>query len=333
MEFLVILFVMTPYYDAVISWMKKRHNWQIEKEWIVYCPGVVPALNMLIQALTGPGDKVLIQQPVYYYFMKSIINNKRKIINNELILHHNLYQINFEDLEKKAADPKCKLMFLCSPHNPVGRIWSKVDLEKIVKICEKNQITLISDEIHHDLILQNKHYPIAALSEWASENTITCTAPSKTFNLAGLQVSNIIVKNPLLKRKVLKTLQANGILGPNAFAHSALVAAYNDCENWLDHLLLYIKSNYHYLKSYLNEKLPAVTVHDLEATYLVWIDFEKISDNEDAINQLLIEKARIGLDKGSLFGEKYKTFQRINIACPRSTLEQALLQITGSFKN
>ncbi len=317
---------MPSYYDATINWIHKRHGWKIEKEWIIFTPGIVPAINMLVQTFTEPGDSVLLQKPVYYPFMRSVKKNERVILNNPLVLDNSTYYMDFADLEKKAKDPRAKLLILCSPHNPVGRVWIEDELTQLGNICVENDVLVISDEIHFDLTLNgNRHIPFASLSNDFLMNSITCTAPSKTFNLAGLHTSNIIIANPDFRKKFNDTLERNGIHSPNVFGSVAIEAAYQHGEEWLAQVLIYIEENLEFLKDFIKEKLPQIKVIEPEATYLVWLDFRELDMDKKALKQFMLHKAKVAFDDGYIFGSpEGDGFERINIACPRATLKEGL---------
>jgi cystathionine beta-lyase len=324
---------MEPYYEATINWIRKQHDWTVEKEWVVFSPGVIPALNMLVQALTLPGEKVIVQKPVYYPFMQAIENNKRTVINNPLKFINRRYEMNFCDLEEKALDPLAKLLILCSPHNPVGRVWTRDELSRLGRICTQNNIIIIADEIHSDLVLKGScHTPFASMSEDFLTRSVTCTAPSKTFNLAGLHVSNIIIPDPKIREKFTFSLKCNGIMGPSVFGATALVAAYSHGKEWLQQVLEYIQDNLEFLKSFIKQHLPLVEVIEPEATYLVWLDFRGLALKQDEIKRIILNEAKVALDPGHIFGREGRGFQRINIACPRSVLEQGLLRIEKALK-
>lgn len=321
------------YKNAIKDWLEKRHGWEINAEWVTYSPGVVPAINMLIKALTKPKDKVLIQGPVYYPFFEAIEQNNRKIVNNELILDNGKYRMDFDDLANKASDKDTKLLILCSPHNPVGRVWSEKELKKLGEICMENDVLVISDEIHSDLIYSgNEFTPFASISEKFSKNSITCVAPSKTFNLAGLQASGIIIENEDLRDKFLNTMESNGLSLPNIFGQEALISAYNKGEEWLEELLDYLESNLNYLNDFVEEKLPEIDVIQPEGTYLVWIDFRKLKMEADELEKFMLEEAKLWLDEGYIFGENGAGFERIVIACPREYLEEGLSRIEKAVK-
>ena len=320
------------YFDAVINWFKRRHNFHIEKEWILFTTGVVPALSAVIKALTSPGDKVIVQTPVYNCFFSSIRNDQCEMVANELIYKNGTYSINFEDLENKASDPDAKLLLLCNPHNPVGRVWSREELEKIGDICLRNNVIVVSDEIHCDLVYSgHTHIPFASISDRFGENTVTCTAPSKTFNLAGIQVANIIAADKEILKKIDKALNINEVCEINAFAVEALIAAYNEGEEWLEDLKKYLSGNYNYLKDFFKQHLPNLKVLPLEATYLVWVDCSALKISSEEIAKILLEKEKLWINEGTIYGAAGEGFIRLNIACPRETLTQGLERIKNKF--
>ncbi len=325
---------MPSYYNAMINWINKRHGWKTEKDWIIFTPGIVPALNMFVQTFTEPGDSIILQMPVYYPFMRSVKKNERHILNNPLVLDNDRYHMDFADLEEKAKDPRAKLLILCSPHNPVGRVWTEDELTQLGDICAKNDVLVISDEIHFDLMLNgNRHIPFASISNEFLMNSITCTAPSKTFNLAGLQTSNIIIANPDIRKKFNDTLERNGIHSPNVFGSVALEAAYQHGEEWLDQVIEYIEENLEFLKDFIKERLPQVKVIEPEATYLVWLDFKELGMDKKALKKFILQKAKVAVDDGYIFGSaEGDGFQRINIACPRATLEDGLKRIEKAVR-
>ena len=308
--------------DAVSNWMKRRHNWSIDDEWIVFSPGIVPAICMLIQTFTNVGEKVIIQPPVYYPFFSSVENNGRIILVNQLKYEDNRYTFNFDDFEEKAKDPLTKLFILCSPHNPVGRVWTEKELKKLGEICLENDVTIISDEIHHDLILSGyKHTLFSTISKDFENNTIMCTAPSKTFNIAGLNTSNIIISNEKLRESFLNTIsERNSVMNSNVFGITALIAAYNEGEEWLDQVIKYIEGNFQFLKDFVNEVLPNIDVIDPEGTYLAWLDFNKLGLDDEKLSNFMIKKAKVALDDGKIFGPGGEGFERINVGCPRAIL-------------
>lgn len=325
--------VKEEYFEAVSAWMEQKHGWHVKEDWLVKTPGVVFALAMAVQAFTEPGDAVIIQQPVYYPFSEVIADNGRRIVDNTLELKEDgKYHINFEDFEQKVKENHVKLFLLCSPHNPVGRVWTKEELKKIAAICRKYDVIVVSDEIHEDFVFNGKHQVFADLSEDAKNRTITCTAPSKTFNLAGLQVSNIWIANPKLRDKFKKQIAAAGYSQLNTLGLTACEAAYRYGGEWHAELLGYLKSNLNFLREFLQTRLPEVKLIEPEGTYLVWLDFGSLGLTEEQREELLTKKAGIWLDSGAIFGAAGEGFERINIACPRSILKDALERIERAVR-
>lgn len=320
--------VQTQYFNIVRGWMKNHHNWDIHEKWLVKTPGVVFALAMAVKAYTQPNDSVLIQQPVYYPFSEVIADNGRKVISSDLYLgDDNLYHIDFEDFEKKIIDEKVKLFFLCNPHNPVGRVWTEAELIQLGDMCVKHGVIVVSDEIHQDFVFRDKHHVFADLKKDFENTSITCTSPSKTFNLAGLMMSNIFIPNHELRRKFRKELNAAGISQLDVMGLVACEAAYSKGEEWYQAMLVYISENIRFVKRYVEENLPNVTMTDTEGTYLVWLDFRKTGFSVNELENLIINKAKLWLDSGKIFGKCGEGFQRINVACPRSVLKEALYKI------
>lgn len=325
--------VKEEYFEAVAAWMEQKHGWHVKEDWLVKTPGVVFALAMAVQAFTEPGDAVIIQQPVYYPFSEVIADNGRRIVDNTLELKEDgKYHINFEDFEQKVKENHVKLFLLCSPHNPVGRVWTKEELKKIAAICRKYDVIVVSDEIHEDFVFNGKHQVFADLSEDAKNRTITCTAPSKTFNLAGLQVSNIWIANPKLREKFKKQIAAAGYSQLNTLGLTACEAAYRYGGEWHAELLGYLKRNLNFLREFLQTRLPEVKLIEPDGTYLVWLDFGSLGLTEEQREELLTKKAGIWLDSGAIFGAAGEGFERINIACPRSILKDALERIERAVR-
>ncbi|QQZ10011.1 MalY/PatB family protein [Heyndrickxia vini] len=308
------------YLKAVCGWMEKRHNWKINSEWIVGSAGVVGAFYSAIRAFSNPGDGIIIMSPVYYPFYSAIELNNRKVVKNPLINTGSSYEIDFNDLEMKAKEHTNKILLFCSPHNPTGRVWTKEELEKVGEICLKNNILLISDEIHFDLIMpDHKHTVFASLSDELADNTIVCTAPSKTFNLAGMQTSNIIIPNEDLRETYVKEIQSQGVFSLNILGYKACEIAYTKCEKWLDELLGLIYHNHLELKKYMEENIPEIKVHDLQGTYLQWMDFNGLGLDKDELEKLMHEN-ELFFDEGYVFGEEGNGFERMNLACPTKTM-------------
>lgn len=320
----------TPkYLDAVTGWMNRRHQWEVDPKWIVYSPGIVPAINMMVQTFSNIGDKIIVQPPVYYPFFSAVTENGRKLSLNQLHYKNQKYTFDFEDFEEKAKDPLAKIFILCSPHNPVGRVWTREELKKLGDICLEHNILIISDEIHHDLILPgNKHTCLSTISEEFEQKTIVCTAPSKTFNLAGLQISNIIIPDEKLRQSFIHTIaDKNGIGIPNSFGIVAMIAAYNEGEEWLEQVIRYVDSNFRLLKDFVTNELHEVKYIEPEGTYLAWLDFNSLSINDEDLKDLILNKAKVALDDGKLFGLGGEGFQRINVACSKSILEESMNRI------
>lgn len=321
------------FYMSVVRWMQRRHGWPIAPEWICISPGVVPALNMLVRAFVSTGDKVLIQPPVYYPFYGAVENNGAELALNPLIYEDGRYRMDFVDLEAKCSDPKVKLAILCSPHNPVGRVWTGEELARFGEICMENDVLVVSDEIHGDLIYKGHDFtPFASLSDTYGFHSITCIAPSKTFNLAGLQTSCILIQNAELRSRFERMLQSNGLFGIGTFGVIALQAAYDHGEEWLEQLLEYLQGNLEYLERYVAEHIPQLTVVRPEGTFLVWLDCRRLQLDKWRLKQLMLEQAGVYLDEGFIFGPEGEGFERINIACPRSILEEALDRIRRAIE-
>ena len=313
------------YYDAIIDWTKTRFGWEIKKEWIDVTPGIVPAVNYAIQTFCKPGEKVLIQQPVYYPFGQAIENNGVYIVNNPLVFNGESYDIDFDDFEEKAKDPKVTLFILCSPHNPVSRVWTKEELEKVGKICLDNNVLVVADEIHNDLIFSGAvHTMFASINKEFAANSITCTAPSKTFNLAGLQTSNIIIPNEKLRIKFQQTLERLAIGDQNPLSIVAVEAAYREGGEWLEQVLSYLEGNIDFINSYLEKNLPDAKLIKHQATYLGWLDLRSYEENGEKLEKIIIDEAKLGLDGGTWFGPEGAGFMRINFACSRILLEEGL---------
>lgn len=322
------------YYEAVVNWFRRRHAWLIEKEWIVYTTGVVPAISAIVKALTVPGDRVLVQTPVYNCFFSSIRNNGCEAVANPLIYANGTYRIDYDDLERKAADPKVKLLLLCNPHNPVGRVWTRQELRRIGEICIRNRVLVVADEIHCELVFSGHVYiPFASISEDFREHSVTCISPSKAFNLAGLQIANIVAADTDVRMKIDKAININEVCDVNPFGVEALIAAYNRGEDWLEELKHYLSVNYNYLRAYFDEYLPEFPVVMLEGTYLVWVDCRGVGLSSREIADILLEKEKVRVNPGSLYGEAGEGFIRLNIACPREKLIEGLNRLKRGLKS
>lgn len=320
------------YYDVLIQWMEHRHRWKIKKEWAVFTPGVVPALYMLVRAFTEPGDQVIVQTPVYYPFFDVIRNNNRELLDNPLRLEKGCYYMDIHDLENKLTS-HTKMLILCNPHNPVGRVWSEKELGELGKLCLKNNILIVSDEIHEDIVYPGfTHIPFHSIAGEFADNCVVCTGASKTFNLPGLQVSNIIISNRDIKERFEKEIQRCGIFSPNIFGIAATEAAYRYGESWLTGLLDYLKGNIEFLKEFTAKKIPGLNIIEPQGTYLAWLDFRDCGVPPEKLSTFVREDAEVGLEAGAIFGCKEEGFERMNIACPRSILEEALTRIENAIR-
>lgn len=323
---------MEGYYKALINWMQRHHGWEIQQEWIVFSPGVVPALNELVRGLTKPGEKILIQSPVYPPFSNAIRNHGREVVNNQLTYENGRYIMDFLDLEKKLASG-VKMMILCNPHNPVGRVWERWELERLGQLCLAHNVLVISDEIHGDLIYEGyRHIPFASLSPELAAQSIVCSAPSKTFNLAGLQTSNLIIPNAKYRQAFQASLDLTGVHNPNAFGIVALEAAYQHGSDWLEQLMLYLKGNVDYLMAFLDQDLPQIKAIRPEGTYLVWLDFRALGIEPKELQKFLVHSAGLGLNAGYTFGPGGEGFERLNLGCPRSVLADGLQRIKAAVQ-
>ena len=324
---------LTPYFEIVRSWMKRHHDWDVEEDWLVKTPGIVFALAMAVRAFTEPGDAVL-QQPVYYPFSEVISDNGRKIVSSDLYAgEDNRYHIDFEDFEQKIRDERVKLFFLCNPHNPVARVWTREELTRMGEICQKYQVKVVSDEIHADFVFKGKHQVFAAISKEFADFTITCTSPSKTFNLAGLQASTTVFPNLEMKKKFDGYWGGMDIHRNNAFSSVAMEAALNEGEEWLEQLLAYISGNLDYICDYFEKKIPLIKANMPDATYLVWLDCRALHMDNEELKDFMIYKAGLGLNDGSSFTRTMNGFMRLNAACPRSVLEKALKQLEDAVNS
>lgn len=322
------------YYQSVCSWMKKRFCMEIQPEWIVKTSGVVFAMAAAVQAYTEPGDAVLIQTPVYPPFRNTVENLHREVVENPLRLCGDHYEMDFGDLENKLKTKSIRMMMLCSPHNPVSRVWRKEDLLYVLDLCEQYHVVLFSDEIHSDFVYQGyRHFPILSISEKAKNIAVMATAPSKTFNLAGLQCSNILIANPELRSRYQQVLKEIAYGGPNVLALTACQAAYDKGEAWLTQLLEFLQRQCHTVNQYLTERLPQVKMIRPEGTYLLWLDFRSLGLSEDQLEKLIVQDARLWLDRGNMFGSAGEGFERVNIACPESILSEALERLEKAIKN
>lgn len=320
--------------NTIVNWMKKRHGLESRPEWYFYTPGVVFGMSMAIRALTKEGEGVLIQRPVYYPFSNIITDNDRVLINNPLVYHKETlnYEMDLIDFEEKIINNNVKLFILCNPHNPVGRVWTREELEGVGDICLKHGVKIVSDEIHEDFIYEgHTHIPFIKIKQEYEDITIMCTSPSKTFNLAGLQISNLIVPNREIRMAIKKEIMKTGYDEPGTIGMVACQAAYTWGEEWLEELKQYLTDNLNFVRQFLQEKLSKIKLVEPEGTYVIWLDFSGYGLSDEEINQKMIHEAKLWLDKGTMFGEEGEFFQRINIAAPRKTIEQALLALERAF--
>ena len=321
------------YFKVLKKWFATSFDWEIKKDWLVKTPGVVYALAAAIRSLTKEGEAVMIQQPVYYPFSEVVVENNRKLVNNELRYEKGKYSIDFKDFEEKIKKEDVKIFILCSPHNPVGRVWKEDELRKIGEICQRHQVYVLSDEIHCDFTYEgNKHLVYASLGKAFEEHSIICTAPSKTFNLAGLQVSNVFVPNPVIRKKLIAEIRITGYSQLITLGLVAREAAYQYGAPWLEALKLYLKGNLAFVETFLEEKLPQIRLVKPEGTYLIWLDCTGLGLNGEELEHFIVKEAKLWLDGGGMFGTASDQFQRINIACPRSVLEKAMKQLEKAVK-
>ncbi|MFX4220783.1 MAG: MalY/PatB family protein [Thalassobaculum sp.] len=321
------------YVEAVCGWFRERQGWDVQGDWLITAPGVVPTLNVIVRAFTEPGDRVIVQRPVYYPFFRVTHNNGCEVVSNTLILEDGAYRMDLDDLEEKARDPKAKLLILCSPHNPIGKVWDRADLTAVAEICARHGVIVVADEIHGDLMFPGVSFtPFATLGDTAAQNTIVCTAPSKTFNLAGLHTSNIFIPNADLRARFAETYAAHALPGMNPFGIAATMAAYRGGAEWLDAAMAYIAGNADRLISFFGQEVPEIKAIRPEGTYLQWFDCRALGLDKDALEDLMLNKAKVYFDEGYIFGEEGEGFERINLACPRSTLDEALVRIRDAVR-
>lgn len=317
---------------SVASWLDRRHAWKVNEEAIGFSPGIVPALNMCVMEFTDPGDRVVVQSPVYFPFFSAITNHGRELVHNQLVKRDGRYEMDFDHLEGLFREG-VKLFFLCNPHNPVGRVWLKEELEKLANLCLKYGVMVISDEIHSDLILYgNRHIPFASLGKEIADLTLTCMAPSKTFNLAGLYTSVMIATNPAVKRRYERILDVVHVGGDNILGQVALEAAYTSGDEWLDQLIAYLEKNDRELRAVLHVSLPELIISPLEATYLVWLDFSFMQLDEKELREFIIHKAGLGLNDGPMFGPGGAMHQRLNIATPSKILMEGAGRLVSAVQ-
>lgn len=317
------------YYESVVKWMRNRHNVDINVEDVVYTPGVVTAINFLLKILIKENDKVLVQSPVYHSFFRVLNENKCDVVQSELFIKDNRYEIDFDEFENKISTG-VKVLILCNPHNPIGRVWTKEELERIVEICESYKVFIISDEIHSDLVFKGyKHISLTTVAPYYKDNIVTLTAPSKTFNLAGLYVSNAIITDEKLRSRYKELFSTT----PNVLGAEALIAAYNKGEIWLEELLEYIESNYNYVLKFVNKNVPKIKVIKQEGTFLTWLDCRELGLSDEELERFFLEKAKLALSTGTAFGKGGSGFMRMNIGCPISTVKEALERLKNAVDN
>lgn len=322
--------VQTPYFEIIRDWMIRHHDWEPQEKWLIKTPGVVFALAMAVKAYTDPGDKVLLQQPVYYPFSEVITDNGREVVSNDLVLTEDgTYKIDFADFEQKIIANGIKLFLLCSPHNPVGRVWTKEELEKIGDICVMHGVTVVSDEIHNDFIWEGTHTVFAGIKKEFADISVTCTSPSKTFNLASMLISNIFIPNQILRRKFRKEMDRAGISQLSVLGLVATEAAYAHGDEWYAAMKNYVRDNIAFARAYVEENLPGVRMIDTQGTYLIWLDFRQTGLTVEQLDHKIIYEAGLWLDSGKIFGKTGEGFERINVACPRAVLQEALDRIRG----
>lgn len=317
--------IMQDWYDAYINWWKNRHGFEIQKEWLIFSTGVVPSISSIVRKLTTPNEKVIIQTPVYNIFFNSIVNNGCRPLESPLKYEDGKYTMDFKDLEEKMADPQASLMILCNPHNPVGKIWDKESLEKVGELAAKYGVTVISDEIHCDITKPKKSYiPFASVSETCRDISITCIAPTKCFNIAGMQTSAVVVANPFLRHKVWRGLNTDEVAEPNSFAQVVTKAAFNESADWLDEMREYVFDNREYAKEFIERECEGIHVVDGDATYLLWIDISKCNKQSDEVARIIREKTGLYITEGLEYGQAGANFIRMNVACTKKTLQDGL---------
>jgi len=321
------------FYKAVIDWNKKRHGLEVDRDWIVFVPGIVPAIKYAIETFTEAGDKIVVQNPVFEPFSRAIKNGGCEVVHNRLKCDDGFYTMDYDDLREKTRDPKVKLMILCSPHNPVGRVWNKEELEKAGAICLENGVIMLVDEIHSDIIMKGyRHVPFVGVAEEIAQNAIVCVSPSKTFNLAGMQAGNLIIKNETLRVAYQEMLDKNSVGWTNPFAITSLIAAYSEGEEWFSQVMDYLEGNVDFMESFINERMPEVGFRRPQGTYLAWLDFARFVKTNGELEDLMRKGAGVALDEGHLFGPGGEGFVRVNFACPRLVLEECLVRMERAIR-
>jgi cystathionine beta-lyase len=321
------------WYRAYMGWWSRRYGFDIEKEWLIFSTGVIPSISSIVRKLTTPAEKVLIQTPVYNVFFNSILNNGRQVLESPLLFDGNAYSMDFTDLEEKLSDPQTTLMILCNPHNPVGKLWDRDTLQKVGELCKKYDVTVISDEIHCDLTVPGKSYvPFASVSDVCRDISISCVAPTKSFNLAGLQTSAVVIPDKTLRHKVWRGLNTDEVAEPNSFAVVAAIAAYEKGEEWLEELREYIQENRVCVSEYLKANIPEIKLISADATYLLWLDCSSLTDNAANFARSLRRDFGLFLSRGGVYGKPGDSFLRMNIACPRSLVEEGLKRLNEGVR-
>jgi cystathionine beta-lyase len=315
------------YFSSIVKWLAARHKWHIDKEWICFCPGIVPALNLCTLAFTRPGDQVIVQPPVYTPFFQAVEKNGRNLVYNQLIEKEGIWTMDFDSLKRSISD-STKMLIISNPHNPVGRVWSSGELKTLAEICLENKILILSDEIHSDLMIPGfVHNPVAAISGEIADITVTCISPSKTFNLAGLSTSSVIISNPVLRKYFLRKIDSLHIGNGNIFGNVASMAAYSEGHSYVDDLMKYIDGNVRFVMKYLGERIPEIVPVPPEATYMIWLDCRKLGMNGKEMQDFFVQKAAVGLNEGSQFGPGGEGFMRMNLGAPLATVKKAMEQI------
>ncbi|WP_347321110.1 MalY/PatB family protein [Rossellomorea sp. RS05] len=320
------------YFNSIIDWWDKQYGIKIQKEWISFSPGIIPGINVLLSVLTEPGDAVILQDPVYYPFYSTIEVHGCTVLKNTLLYENGRYEMDFDDLEKKARSSKAKVLILCSPHNPVGRVWTKEELERVASIAKEHDLWIISDEMHGDLVFEgHRHLPFIQADPSVRDRTIVCSAPSKTFNIAGLQTSILMIPNKELQQRYQEKLTSFGLMRPNVFGIEGTIAAYEEGTPWLEELLMVLEDNKEYVLNYIKEYMPELQAIQSEATHLIWIDCQKLGMSGEELCTFFLEKARVKFDEGFKFGETGISFIRMNIACPKERIDMALRRMNEAL--
>ncbi|MGE5486162.1 MAG: MalY/PatB family protein [Ignavibacteriales bacterium] len=321
------------YFEAIVDWMERRHGWAVRREWICHSPRVMTALSCIVQSFTQPGDKVVIQSPVYHPFARVVLNNGRRLVRNQLLFENDRYSMDLDDL-RESLDSGAKMLILCSPHNPVGRVWTRDELEELGDICLEHNVLVISDEVHADIVFKGHvHTPFASVSEEFSQNTMVCTGPSKTFNLAGMCTSNVIIPNEDLRQAFLTTMDRNNLLFADSLGLVAAESAYRYGEEWFEQLLEYLRQNLEFLTKYISKNIHGIKVIEPEGTYLVWLDCRGLGMDARDLERFFLKKAGVAMNQGYIFGPGGEGFVRMNIACPRSLLLEGLRRIEEAVRS